>query len=75
MGIFRSKKDDETEYSSYHEYDNFNKEKHTHRFGGYTKDGRYYEGGHGENVTDDEKKNAGRILRKARGDDDNDDDD
>ena len=37
-------------------------------FCGYSRnDGRYYEGGHGENISEETKKDSGRAFKKMRG--------
>ena len=37
--------------------------------GGYSRsDGKYYEGGHGENISDSSKRDSGKSFRKQRGD-------
>ena len=72
MGWFKSRNDNDSGYPKYDAYDNADRDKHSHRFGGYTRDGRYYEGGRGENMDEDEKRETGRILRKYRDDDDDD---
>lgn len=61
-------RDKETGYPKYKQIEQFGEE-HTHRFGGYNKKGEYYEGGHGEKIDSDSKKEAGRSFRKHRGDD------
>lgn len=56
--------------SGYPKYDKFKDygENHTHEWGGYSRnDGRYYEGGHGENISDKSKKEAGKSFKKMRG--------
>lgn len=63
------RKDRDTHYPTYQQIKDVEDGKHTTRFGGYTKDSRYYEGGHGENLTDEEKRNSGRSFKKNRGDD------
>jgi hypothetical protein len=36
-----------------------------HQWGGYSrKDGIYYEGGHGENISDESKRESGRSFSK-----------
>lgn len=41
----------------------------THQWGGYSKStGKYYEGGHGENIDSNTKSESGKSFRKSRGD-------
>ena len=38
-----------------------------HQQGGYSrKDGRYYEGGHGENISDESKRESGKPFSKQK---------
>lgn len=61
------RRDKETGYPEYKKIEDVG-ESHVHTYRGYTKSGKYYEGGHGENVTAEEKSNRGIILKKERGD-------
>ena len=63
------RRDSENHYPTYQQIKDVEDGKHTTRFGGYTKDRSYYEGGHGENLTKEEKESSGRAFRKHRGDD------
>lgn len=60
--------DKDTGYPEYQKITDVGEGKHYTQFGGYSKKGDYYEGGHGENLSKDDKQNAGRELRKHRGD-------
>lgn len=63
-------RDDDTGYPEYDSYEFLKGGKHSHEFGGYSQsEGKYYEGGHGEDVDDEEKEEAGKIFRRERGDD------
>lgn len=62
------RRDGDTGYPRYDKFEG-SSSKHTHQFGGYTKNGQYYEGGHGENINSQEKTESGRTFRKTRGDD------
>ena len=56
--------------SGYPKYDKFedHEDSHTHQWGGYSRnDGRYYEGVHGENISEETKKDSGRAFKKMRG--------
>lgn len=69
MGIFKHRSDSNSGYPKYDEIDTVDEDDHVHRWGGYSRsDGRYYEGGHGEDVSKEEKEEGGRIFRKERGD-------
>lgn len=53
-----------TGYPKYDKFEDHN-DGHTHQWGGYSrKDGRYYEGGHGENISDKSKRESGRPFSK-----------
>ena len=58
------RRDDSTGYPKYDRYTDYEDGKHTHEWGAYTKDGKYYEGGHGENISKESKEESGRIFRK-----------
>ena len=46
----------------------YDKSKHVHKWGGYSRtNGQYYEGGHGKNTDEDEKKESGKYFKKKRG--------
>lgn len=67
---FKLSRDEDTGYPEYDKYEFEKGGKHTHQFGAYSRsEGKYYEGGHGEETTEEEKKESGRIFRKERGDD------
>ncbi|MCI6349362.1 MAG: hypothetical protein MR779_00395 [Tenericutes bacterium] len=67
--MFRLRHDNDTGYPKYDEIQDEGTKTHVHRWGGYSKtEGEYYEGGHGEYTDDEEKKEAGKIFRKERGD-------
>ncbi len=62
------RRDKETHYPKYDKFEDYG-DKHTHQWGGYSKNSKeYYEGGHGENIDSDSKKEAGRSFRKQRRD-------
>lgn len=62
------RRDDETGYPKYDKFKDYGS-KHTHEWGGYSRSGeKYYEGGHGENISDESKREAGRSFKKSRGD-------
>lgn len=57
--------DENTGMPKYDKYEFFEGGKHTHQYGGYSRSsGQYYEGGHCENVTKEEKQETGRSYRK-----------
>ncbi len=62
------RRDNNTGYPKYDQFTEYEDGKHDHRFGGYTKNGTYYEGYHGENTDNDTKKDSGKLFRKSRGD-------
>lgn len=62
------RKDRDTGYPSYQQITDVEDGKHTTRFGGYSKSGNYYEGGHGENLSKEEKERSGSSFRKSRKD-------
>lgn len=58
----------ETRYPKYDKFEDVEKS-HTHQWGGYSKSkGNYYEGGHGENISEDSKKESGKSFKRQRGD-------
>ena len=62
------RRDNKTHYPKYDKFEDYD-EKHTHQWGGYSyKDREYYEGGHGENIDEHSKREAGKSFRKQRGD-------
>ena len=64
--IRRDKDSGYPKYDKFEDYDNG----HTHGWGGYSRsEGKYYEGGHGENIDDETQEASGRIFRRQRGDD------
>lgn len=61
------RKDKNTGYPKYDKFEDHGS-RHTHQWGGFSrKDGEYYEGGHGENISDESKKEAGKSFKKTRG--------
>ncbi len=64
----KSTKDVDSGYPVYDRYKDY-QSGHTHEWGGYSRsEGKYYEGGHGENTDSETKKESGKIFRKQRGD-------
>ena len=62
------RKDEDTGYPKYDKFKDYGS-KHPHEWGGYSRSGgQYYEGGHGENIDDNSKKEAGKSFKKQRGD-------
>ena len=68
---FKLRRDKDTGYPKYdeiEEVDENDKSKHVHKWGGYSRtNGEYYEGGHGENTDEDEKKESRKYFKKKRG--------
>ncbi len=62
------RRDKETGYPKYDKFTDYDNGKHDHAFGAYNKQGKYYEGGHGENISEESKKESGKSFRKSRGD-------
>lgn len=62
------RKDRETDKPKYDKFEDYGS-RHTHQWGGYSKStGKYYEGGHGENIDSSTKSESGKSFRKSRGD-------
>ena len=62
------RRDKDTGYPKYDKFKDYDKN-HTHEWGGYSRsNGKYYEGGHGENISKGSKSDAGREFKKNRGD-------
>lgn len=62
------RRDENTGYPKYDKFKDYG-DKHTHEWGGYSRSsGKYYEGWHGENISDESKSDAGRGFKKQRGD-------
>ena len=63
------RRDKDTGYPNYKKIKDYD-DGHTHQWGGYSRSkGEYYEGGHGEKISEESKKEAGKSFRKQRGDD------
>lgn len=61
------RKDRETDKPKYDKFEDYGS-RHTHQWGGYSKStGKYYEGGHGENIDSNTKSESGKSFRKSRG--------
>ena len=62
------RRDNNAGYPKYDKFEDHGKG-HTHQWGGYSRSkGDYYEGGHGENISKESKREAGESFKRQRGD-------